>query len=133
MAKSENRTYVDPEAVRSTADRIGVLMDDLQTFYTLGGLETKAGNFSTASWLQNLVHNRQQGIVQHATDVKMVAGDIKDGLHQIVSTFEKTDKDNADSLERSLYHGVNEMRIDAYKSSEGAKGSGEPAHPNGQA
>lgn len=105
-------------------------MDDLQTFYALAGLETKAGDFSTASWLQNLVRDRQSGLLQHAADVKLVSDDIKDNLYSIASTFETTDKNNADALERSMYHQVNEMKIDAYRSGESVKGIGEPAKPN---
>lgn len=132
MAKSGNQTYVDPEAVRSAADRIGVLMDDLQTFYSLAGLKTTAGNFSTATWLQDLVHDRQSGLLQHAVDLKLVSDDIKDNLHQIVTAYEKEDKDNADSLERSLYHEVNQMKIDVYKSTEEAHDAATPAKPDSE-
>jgi hypothetical protein len=126
MADSGNHTYVDPQSVRSSADHIGGLMNDMQPFYTLGQAETKAGNFSTATWLQDLVHDRQTGLLQHAMDVKLVCGDVKDNLHQITDTFEQTDQDNSKDLDRNLYHNVNEMKIDAYHSGQDAKGFAKP-------
>lgn len=126
MADGGNHTYVDPAAVRSTADHIGGLMNDMQPFYTLGNAETKAGNFSTATWLENLVHDRQTGVLQHALDVKLVTGDVKDSLHQVSDTFEHTDGDNANNLGRDLYHDVNSLKVHAYNSGQDAKGFAKP-------
>lgn len=125
MGDSGSHTYVDPPSVRSSADHIGGLMDDMQPFYTLAQTETQAGNFETATWLQNLVHDRQTEVLQHAMDVKLVCGDIKNSLHQITDTFEQTDQDNSQNLERELYHDVNSMKIDAYYSGKNAKGFAE--------
>ncbi|MFD8500450.1 hypothetical protein [Amycolatopsis sp. NPDC059657] len=126
MTDSGNHTYVDPQSVRSSADHIGGLMDDMQPFYTLGQSDTQAGNFETATWLQQLVRDRQTGVLQHAIDVKLVCRDIQDSLHQITTTFEETDQHNSENLERDLYHDVNLLKIDAYNSGENAKGFAKP-------
>lgn len=117
-----DKTYVDPQSVRSTADHIGGLMDDMQPFYSLGQAETKAGNFDTAKWLESLVHDRQTGLLQHAMNIKLVTGDVKENLHEITTLFETTDGDNANALE----HEVNTLKIDAYKSGEDSKGFAKP-------
>jgi hypothetical protein len=127
MADSGNNTYVDPQAVRSTADHIGGLMDDMQPFHALAGAEPKAGNFETATWLESLVRERQQGLLQHALDIKLTVGDVKTSLHEIATTFEQADEDNANSLSRDLYHEVNVMKIKAYESGQEAKELAAPA------
>jgi hypothetical protein len=101
-------------------------MDDMQPFYSLGQSPTKAGNFDTAAWLQNIVHDRQTGLLQHALDVKLVTGDVKTSLHQITDTFEQTDQDNANGLGNDLYHDVNKLKIDAYHHGQDAKGFAKP-------
>ena len=126
MAESGKHTYIDPQSVRSTADHIGGLMDDMQPFYSLAQSPTKAGNFETAAWLQSIVHDRQAGLLQHALDVKLVTGDVKTSLHEITDTFEKADKDNADGLGNELYHDVNKLKIDAYYHGRDAKGFAKP-------
>jgi hypothetical protein len=109
-----NRTYVDTEGTRSSADRIGPLLDDLSPFHQVSGIKTKSGNFPAAQWLDNLLGQRGNALFQHAQSVELVCHDIKAGLHGVVDTFEQTDGSNAGGLDRSLYHDVNVTRVNAW-------------------
>lgn len=112
MTGSGDRTHIDPEAVRSAAGNIGGLLGDMSPFQRCASTETKAGNFETATWLEDVVHNRQTSLLQHATHVKLVLGDIDDSLNQVSDTLEQTDDANS----RQLGHEVNVLKVHAYNS-----------------
>ena len=108
-----NRTYIDPDGMRSSADRIGPLLDDLSPFHQVSATKTSSGNFPAAHALDSLVGQRGDGLFQHAQSVKLVCHDIKDGLDSAVDTFQQTDGSNAGDLDRSLYHDVNVTRVNS--------------------
>lgn len=114
MAGNTEHTFIDPQAVRTTAGHIGGLLDDMQAFHTVAGIETRAGDFETATWLEELVRDRQAGLLRHAVDLKAVLGDIKESLGQVTQTFEETDQRNGANLERRLGHEVNVLQINAF-------------------
>jgi hypothetical protein len=92
------RTSIEPEAVRAIAGRMGVLMDDLGPFQQLLSLPAQAGNFSTATWLQDLLGDRKKKLASHAEELKKLMHDVEASLLKACSTFEETDKCNADRL-----------------------------------
>lgn len=120
MAGSD-RTHIDPEAVRSAAGDIGGLLSDMSPFQKCASAETKAGNFETATWLEDVVHNRQTSLLEHATHVKLVLGDIHDSLDGVSDALEETDDTNSKHLDRVVGHEVNAMKIDAFNSGKTAK------------
>lgn len=120
MAGSD-RTHIDPEAVRSAAGDIGGLMSDMSPFQKCASAETKAGNFETATWLEDVVHNRQTSLLEHASHVKLVMGDINDSLNGVSDTLEQTDDTNSKQLDHAVGHEVNVLKIDAYNSGKTAK------------
>ena len=92
------KTTIDPEAVRAIAARMGVLMDDLGPFQTLLSLPAHAGNFSTATWLENLLGDRKKKLSLHAEELRSVMHGIEASLQNACSNLENTDKCNADRL-----------------------------------
>lgn len=114
-SNSGDHTYIDPESVRAAAGRIGGLMNDMDAFYRISDLETLAGRFPAATWLAELVHQRQICLLQHAIDLKLVLGDIKSNLDQISHLMEETDRTNANSLERDVFHQVNLMKVEGHR------------------
>jgi hypothetical protein len=120
MAGSD-RTHIDPEAVRSAAGDIGGLLGDMSPFQKCASAETKAGNFETATWLEDVVHNRQTSLLEHATHVKLVLGNIDDSLKGVSDTLEQTDDTNSKALDHTLAHEVNTLKIDSFHSGSTAK------------
>ncbi|NGY65974.1 hypothetical protein G7043_44520 [Lentzea sp. NEAU-D13] len=120
MAGSD-RTHIDPEAVRSAAGDIGGLLSDMSPFQKCASAETKAGNFETATWLEDVVHNRQTSLLEHATHVKLVLGNIDDSLKGVSDTLEQTDDTNCKQLDRVVGHEVNVLKVDSYNSGKTAK------------
>jgi uncharacterized protein YukE len=116
MAGSGDHTHIDPEAVRSAASEIGGLLGDMSPFQKCTSTETKAGNFPAAQWLEEVVHDRQKGLLEHATHVKLVLGDIDQSLNQVSDALEDTDDTNARQIDRVVGHEVNVMKIHAYES-----------------
>jgi len=125
MTGNDEHTFIDPQEVRATASHLGGLLDDMEAFRQLAGTETKAGGFETAGWLENVVHDRQSGLLRHATDLKAVLDEVEGGLGQITETFEQTDQHSGQNLDRSLHHEVNVLKINAY--TEGKKAESDPA------
>ena len=121
MAGSGDRTHIDPEAVRSAAGNIGGLLSDMSPFQKCASAETKAGNFETATWLEDVVHNRQTSLLEHATHVKMVMGNINDSLNGVSDALEETDDTNSKKLDNAVGHEVNALKIDAFNSGKTAK------------
>lgn len=121
MAGSGDHTHIDPEAVRSAASNIGDLLGDMSPFQRCASTETKAGNFGAAEWLEEVVHDRQASLLEHATHVKLVLGDIDESLHQVSDTLEQTDDSNGQSLDRAVGHEVNVLKIRAHNSGETAR------------
>jgi hypothetical protein len=114
MAGSGDHTYIDPEVVRESGTTIGGLMSDLSPFQRVALTQTQAGNFDAATWLENQIHLRQTSLLQHATHVRLVCGEIEKGLYAVSEALETTDGDNS----RALAHQVNVIRYDSYKDGE---------------
>lgn len=121
MTGSGDRTHIDPESVRSAAGNIGGLLSDMSPFQKCASAETKAGNFETASWLEDVVHNRQTSLLEHATHVKLVMGNIDDSLKGVSDTLEQTDDTNSKKLDNAVGHEVNAMKIHSFESGKTAK------------
>jgi hypothetical protein len=109
-----NRTYIDPEGMRASADRIGPLLSDLSSFHRVSAITTNSGNFPAAHWLDTMLVKRGDALFQHAQSVDLVCRDIKSGLHQVVTDFENTDDSNANDLDRTVSHDVNVIRKHAW-------------------
>lgn len=92
------KTSIEPEAVRAIAARMGVLMDDLAPFQQLRSLQAMAGNFSTATWLQELLGDRKNKLALHAEELKKLMHDVEASLVKACSTLEQTDNNNANTL-----------------------------------
>lgn len=92
------KTSIEPEAVRAIAARMGVLMDDLGPFQQLRSLQAQAGNFSTATWLQELLGDRKNKLALHAEELKKLMHDVESSLLKACADLEQTDKSNAANL-----------------------------------
>ena len=114
MAGSGDHTYIDPEAVRESGTTIGGLMSDMSPFQRVASTETQAGNFDAATWLEDQIHHRQASLLQHATHVKQICGEIKEGLHGVSDVLETTDGENAQGLDREVAHQINVVRYDSF-------------------
>jgi len=92
------KTSIEPDSVRAIAARMGVLMDDLGPFQQLRSLQAQPGNFSTATWLQELLGDRKNKLALHAEELKKLMHDVQGSLEKACSNLEQTDQNNANCL-----------------------------------
>jgi hypothetical protein len=102
MPRDNDHTLVDPGAMKHTAKQIGELMADMTVFENLAGQDPRAGDFETAHWLQEIIRDRRDGLVQHARDLKVAFGEIRDSLEAVADDFQCTDQANADNLHKQV-------------------------------
>lgn len=95
-----SKTAIEPESVRTIAGRMGQLMDDRSPFEQLCSVQTLAGNFTTATWLQALLSERKDLLASHANELDKLMREVEAGLLKATANLEQTDNDNADALSR---------------------------------
>lgn len=93
-----SKTAIEPESVRTIAGRMGQLMDDRSPFEQLRSVQTLAGNFTTATWLQALLSERKDLLASHANELDKLMREVEAGLLKATANLEQTDNDNADAL-----------------------------------
>ena len=92
-------TSFDADAIKTSADKLGSIMDDMSAFDDLKNHWPNAGNFNTAQWIERIVDDRRNAIVEHGERLKKVLGDLKVGLHQVADDFTDADGDNATKIQ----------------------------------
>lgn len=95
-------TSFDADAIKTSADKLGSIMDDMSAFDNLKNHWPNAGNFNTAQWIERIVDDRRNAVVEHGERLKKVLADLKVGLHQVASDFTNADGDNASKIESVL-------------------------------
>jgi hypothetical protein len=102
MSGSPDRVSFDADEVRRVAREIGRLMDDTSAFGALSNQSLNGGQFDAALWLQQIVQNRKQGLLQHVQDLKSALEDIGTSLQDVVNALQRTDGQNAADVRRLL-------------------------------
>ncbi|EWC61852.1 hypothetical protein UO65_2911 [Actinokineospora spheciospongiae] len=95
-------TKFDPEAIRTSAKKLGALMDDMGAFSKLKPHWPNAGQFELAQWLERVVDDRRNGIVAHAEHLKIALEQMETTLTHIADDFENLDGDNAKKIKDSI-------------------------------
>jgi hypothetical protein len=95
-------TEFDPEAVRASATILGNIMDDMAAFDELKAHWPNAGAFSTAQWLERIVDDRRNAVVEHAERLKRLLADVNVALDRLATDLEGADADNAALINAQL-------------------------------
>jgi hypothetical protein len=95
-------TQFNAQAVRDSAKVIGEIMADMAAFDDLKAQWPNAGTFNTAQWLERIVDDRRNGVVEHAERLKIILNDLNVGLTQIANDLEDTDQDNAAQIKKRM-------------------------------
>jgi len=96
-------TNIDPDQLRDAANRIGGIMtsDVMTSFTELGDVPT-AGQFPTATWLQNRVRDRIDALTTQAKLLETTFGNICDSLNTVAGQLENTDVDNSTQIGQTI-------------------------------
>lgn len=93
-------TKYDGNELRSAADKIDTLMEDMTPFETLKDIWPDAGPFATAQWLERVVDDRRNAIVAHAEHLQLIMTEMATTLRAVADKFERTDEGNAIDVSR---------------------------------
>ncbi|MDX8056145.1 DUF2563 family protein [Lentzea sp. BCCO 10_0798] len=94
-----DETFIEPSVVLKTAGTIPQLLSDTSSFEHCASIPTKAGNFQAALTLEQVVHARQSGLLQHVSDLQTALQQLGDNLTKACNTLVERDQDNAGQLE----------------------------------
>jgi hypothetical protein len=102
---SFNRADID-----KAADAIGGILDERRdAFQNLVSRWPNAGHFATAQWLERIVDDRRNGLVEHEARLNEIFETMQTKLKSIASNLEDSDGDNAAALES--VHGMQDEII----------------------
>jgi hypothetical protein len=95
-------TNYNADAIKTSANNLGALMDDMTAFEALKPNWPNAGKFPLAQWLERIVDDRRNGLVAQAEHLKIVLDDMKTTLTSIADDFQNADGDNAAKIKASI-------------------------------
>jgi transglycosylase-like protein with SLT domain len=102
MSGSPDRISFDADEVRRVAQEIGRLLEDTSAFGALSNQSVNGGQFDAALWLQQIVQNRKQSLLQHVQDLKSALEDIGTSLQDVVNDLQGIDGQNAADVRRLI-------------------------------
>jgi hypothetical protein len=89
-------TSFDKDGVDKAADAIGKIMDTRRAdFQALVQQWPNAGQFPTAQWLERIVDDRRNGLVEHAQRLNEIFEEMQTKLRSVANDLDQTDADNA--------------------------------------
>lgn len=112
-----DNTEFDAPAIRDIGTELQSLMKDHQrAFDDLKAHWPNAGSFPTAVWLERVVGDRRDGLVQHGERLNMTLDQLGSDLREIASELESTDEFNAEDIRGVIDdgRGKNEREVNEY-------------------
>ena len=89
-------TSFDKDGVDGAADAIGKIMETRRAdFQALVQQWPNAGHFATAQWLERVVDDRRNGLVEHSQRLNDVFEQMQTKLKSVAGDLAQTDADNA--------------------------------------
>lgn len=95
-------TSWDSEAIRTSAKNLGSIMNDTSAFDALLNQWPDAGTLPLAEWIERIVDDRRNALVEHAQTLLITLQDMQNSLTQIANNFENTDGDNAAKIKSAI-------------------------------
>lgn len=95
-------TSWDPAAITASAKNLGSIMNDTSAFDALLNQWPDAGTLPLAEWIERIVDDRRNALVEHAQTLKITLEDMQTSLTQIANNFENTDGDNAAKIKAAI-------------------------------
>lgn len=93
-------TKIDVNALNTSATNIGNIAQDTSPFDKLAAMDPTTGTFDAAKWLQDIVRDRRDGLVQHGRDLQKVFADMQAHLQSIATDYQNADTSNADGISK---------------------------------
>ena len=95
-------TNFDSAAIKTSANNLGSIMDDMAAFTNLKLHWPNAGKFPLAQWLERVVDDRRNGIVAQGEHLQLVLNELKATLVSIADNFDDADGDNANRIKKAI-------------------------------
>lgn len=94
-----DETFIEPSVVLKTGSFIPQLLSDTSPFEHCASIPTQAGNFQAALTLEQIVHARQSGLLQHVLDLQAALHELGDNLIKACNAIVQKDIENSQQLE----------------------------------
>ena len=99
-------TEFDADGIKTIGSELQELMNGhMKVFADLDKNWPNAGKFATAEWLEELVDDRRNAVVQHGNRLNMTLDQLGSDLVRIGKDFENADGENADKIVDILAEG----------------------------
>lgn len=95
-------TKYNADAIKTAAQDLGRIMDDMSAFAALQANPSGFGNFDLAQLLARITADRADGIVAHGGQLQAALHDMEATLTRITEEYENLDGANAESIKSSL-------------------------------
>ncbi|HET6502598.1 MAG TPA: hypothetical protein VFG87_17725 [Amycolatopsis sp.] len=130
---SGSATSFDAETVSEIANEIGQLLSDMSAFSDLAQQDPNAGKqLQTGQWINQIVADRRDGLVQHAQNLKAQFEQMCQNLQSTISALGQTDENNARNTLWAGTTGVPELRDAGDQSMRELHSDGQPEVPRGR-